>query len=213
MRQRLRTMKFWAGLFASALVAVALAAGEAAHGRFSQTLSVAELTEAGLQRLSSDQVAVLDALVRRDLVMQANPRRGDPTPAPRLSQRLTEDERRNAGFSLLTDAEVTRLDTLADRNASVILARTLLAPPVFIAPGAPVRPDGTKTAPEIHGTISLSYGWGKGGYSEKTGAMLLRYEDPTHGFSLNAGYSETQTKSPFPYRDVTGIPPVLTPSP
>lgn len=213
MHQCLRTMKFWATLLVSGFLAATAAAGDAAFGRFSQTLSVAEMTETGLKRLSSDQTAVLDALVRRDLATQASPRRGDPAPAARFSQRLTGDERRNAGLMLLSEAELARLDALADRNASAVLVRTLLAPPAFVIPGAQVRPESGKTAPEVHGTLSLSYGWGKGGYSEKTGAMELRFEDPARRFSLNVGYSETYIKGTPLYRDTIGTPPFSTLAP
>ena len=214
MRQRLHAMKYWAILLVGGLLAGPALAGEAAKARFSQTLSTSEFVETGLNRLSSDQIAVLDALVRRDLVSQAAPaRRGDPPAAARFSQRLTDDERRNSGLATLTATELAQLDTLADRNLSAVLARTLLAPPVFLAPGAPVRPEDGKTAPEIHGTLSLSYGMGKGGYSEKAAGMMLRLDNPVHGFSLNVGYSESQVKSPFPYRVDSTAGPIPTPAP
>lgn len=192
------------------MAVAAFAAGEAAGGRFSQTLAVAERTEAGLNRLSSDQIAVIDALVRRDLAAQAHPASGDDAPPSRFSQRLTVDERRAAGLALLTDAELAKLDALAARNAATIAARKLLSPPVFISPGARLNPNGTKTAPEVHGTFSLSYGWSKGGYSEKTGAMNLRFEDPAHNFTLEVGYSESHGNMPFPYRTVApDLPPFV----
>ena len=49
---------------------------------------------------------------------------------------------------------------------------------------------------ELHGTFSLSYGWGKGGYSEKTGAMTVTMEDPDKGLAVSVGYSETHLKGP-----------------
>jgi len=199
-------MIFRAALFASTLLAVVATAGEAASGRFSQTLSDVERTEAGLNRLSSDQVAVIDALVRRDLAAQARAPGGDDAPASVFSQRLTADERRTAGLTLLTNSELTRLDALVGRNATAIAARTLLSPPVFVPPGARLNPDGAKVAPEMHGSVSLSYGWGKGGYSERTGAMNVRYEDPAHNFALEVGYSETHVKAPFPYRNAPDVP-------
>jgi hypothetical protein len=211
MRQPLRTMKFCAVLFASGLMAGMVVAGEVAKARFSQALSATEWTEAGINRLSSDQLAVLDALVRRDAAAQAAPRRNDPPPGARFSLRLSADERRNAGLALLTEAETARLDAFVERSASASLARTLLAPPVFYPAGSRLRPTDGKTAPEIHGSISLSYGWSKGGGTEKTGAMTLNYEDPAHGFSLNVGYSETHGKAPFPYRDVYSGPPPFVP--
>jgi hypothetical protein len=188
-------------MLAFAFVLTAVTSALAADTRFSQTLAISERAETGFNRLSSDQVAVLDALVRRDLAAQAAPRRNDPPPAARFSQRLTADERANAGLTQLTDKELTRLDALVDQHASTALARTLLAPPVFAPAGLPLRPTEAAPLSGVHGSISLSYGFGKGGYSEKTGAINLNYEDPVHGFSVMFGYAESQVKGPGPYRN------------
>ena len=64
------------------------------------------------ERLTSDQIAVIDALIRRDLAAQLTPRRGDAPPAARFSQRLSDDERRNAGLAALSGPEIERLDAL-----------------------------------------------------------------------------------------------------
>jgi hypothetical protein len=50
-----------------------------------------------------------------------------------------------------------------------------------------------RRAPEIHGSITLLYGQGSDGYSERGGAMVLTYDDPS-GISLAVGYSEIRTK-------------------
>jgi hypothetical protein len=56
-------------------------------------------------------------------------------------------------------------------------------------------------------------GWGSGGYSEKTGAMMLNYTDPARGFSVSVGYSESHVKGPgtYIYRDPTTATPPLPP--
>jgi hypothetical protein len=204
-------MKLWATLLAAGLIAAVPVTGRAADARFSQTLTAGEFTDAGLKRLSSDQVAVLDALVRRDLANQSATSRSDPPPAARFSQRLTADERRVAGLTLLTEAELTRLDASVDQHTTARLARVLLAPPSFVPPSLRLRPAETKTAPEVHGSFSLSMGWGKGGYSERTGSMNLNYEDPVHGLSVSFGYSETHAKGPAIYRDPYIGPPLSVP--
>jgi len=54
--------------------------------------------------------------------------------------------------------------------------------------------------PEIHGSISLMYGAGSGGYNEYGGAVTLSYEDP-NGFALAVGYSEIRSNGGYYYRD------------
>jgi hypothetical protein len=107
-------MNPWATRLAAALLALSAAGARAADTRFTLTLTAIELADAGLKRLSSDQVAVIDALVRRDLAK--NPDAAPPAPAaPRFSQRLTDDERRIAGCALLDATELARLDALVER--------------------------------------------------------------------------------------------------
>lgn len=196
-------MKSWVMLLAVGLTTVIAAHGAAASARFSQLISATERTAAGIDRLSSDQLGALDALVRRDTATQGAMRQTEPPPPARFSQRLTDDERRNIGSALLTVAELVQLDALVERQELAANARTFLASPMFVtrAPRLSSRDTDGKTAPEIHGEFSLSYGFAKGGYSEKSGSMVLRYEDPAHNLTISFGYSETHTKSPFGYRD------------
>lgn len=190
-------MKPWALLLATGLPVILTAAGFAAEvARFSQALATAERTAVGLPSLSSDHVAVLDALVRRDAAAQAAPRRDGAPPLPaRFSERLTADERRNAGLALLTAAELIQLDAAVDRSTTASLARTLLAPPAFIplSVRARVAETQSKTAPEIHGSFTLGMGFGKG-YSERFGGMTLTYEDPARNLAVSFSYSETHVK-------------------
>jgi len=194
-------MKLWCTLLAwFALSGLALA-GEA-DGRFSQSVSAPERKESGLERLTSDQIAVLDALVRRDVNLRLN---GRPETAPtEFSQRLSEDERRNTGLAQLPARDRARVDSIIERYEANLVNRTLLAPPVFVSPSRIVRPIETSkngaAGREVHGEFSLSFGWGKGGYSERTGSMVVRVDDPEHNLSLAVGYSETRTKGPAVYR-------------
>lgn len=193
-------------LLALACACAVVSAAGAAEGRFSQSLSAEELKLTGAERLTSDQIAVIDALIRRDLAAQLTPRRGDAPPAARFSQRLSDDERRNAGLAALSGPEIERLDALIARYGVAAMAPTLLAPPVFAPTGMRLRPTETRTGPEIHGSISLSYGFGKG-YDERTGGMTLSYEDPARGLAVVVGYSESHIKGRMPlYRDISGEP-------
>ncbi|MCX6955101.1 MAG: hypothetical protein NTV51_23360 [Verrucomicrobia bacterium] len=166
--------------------------------RLSSALSPTERTSTGLNRLTSDQVAILDALYRRDLVAQAAPRRADAPPlAARFSQRLSADERASAGLSLLTEEELTQLDALAERSGNASLARTLLAQPTFIPVSMRARIAETelkRKGPEIHGSFTIGMAVGSGGYSERFGGMTLTYEDPVRNFAVSFSYAESHVK-------------------
>lgn len=168
--------------------------------RFSQTLNAEDRTSGGIPRLSSDEIAVIDALVRRDTLGRARPATVEEAPTS-FSQRLTADERRPAGLAKLSETELSKLDALVDRFQSAKLARTLLAPPTYLSRAARVVPSEAKKEREIHGSFSLSYGWGSGGYSEKTGSMVLTMDDPARRFSITIGYTESHLKGGSIYRD------------
>jgi hypothetical protein len=201
---RLPSLQFAPLVFAVALLLGATPGRAQDPNRFSQTLSVPERTECALTKLSSDQVAVIDALVRRDTTVRGGAAPAADTPTA-FSQRLTADERKTAGIPTLSAAEVAKLDGFVERYQSARLARTLLAPPTFLAPSRSRIAENDTRKPkerELHGTFSLSMGWGSGGYSEKTGAMSVTLEDPTKGYSVTIGYSETHVKGgPLIYRD------------
>src|SRR5690606_22045095 len=171
--------------------------------RFSHTLNDEEKTGSGLTRLSSDEVAVIDALVRRDTAAQAGTTTSADSEkiAATFSQRLTADERRTAGLPKLSAGELPKLDALINRYQNAKLARVLLAPPTYLARSRGVTPTEAKKEREIHGTFALSYGFGSGGYSEKTGSMTLRMDDPAGRYSIGIGYSESHIKGGHVYRD------------
>lgn len=168
--------------------------------RFSRTLTATEQSATGLGKLSSDQLAILDALVRHDDDLKA---RSSKPRAARFSERLSADERRNAGLTLLSPAEIEALDATIDHPSESIAttsAATLASPD---SRSAAVKPIYTRAAPEIHGSVTLAYGWGKGGSSERGGSMVLSFEDPEHHFAVLVGYSEVHAKGPAFARDCT----------
>lgn len=194
------TWAFWIAV-ALALVSGATAAED--DPRFSLTLTTADRAATGVARFTSDQLAVLDALVRRDTATRAS------TPAPKsaeeaapaaFSKRLSADELRNTGIATLAAEEVSRLDALIERHQTAKLARSFLAPPEFLSPHRRAATE-KKEERRVHGSFSLSYGWGKGGYSEKTGAMVVNIDDPAHNLSLSIGYAESHIKGGPMYRD------------
>jgi hypothetical protein len=182
----------------SLLVFMSAALRAAEDVRFSKTLSADESAALGLAQLSSDQLAVLDALVRRDIdradYVSKQPR------APRFSQRLSEDERHNAGLDALAGSQLVELDHSIER---------LMPPPrtgeTFVASGGKAGPYSVPSVklrrePEIHGAVTLMVGAGSHGYSEYGGAAEITYYDPTNKFALTVGYAETHAKGGYPGR-------------
>jgi hypothetical protein len=179
--------------FTSLVCTSAFAADES---RFTKALAPAETAQLGLEKLSSDQVAVLDALVRKDAAAALNVRPNKPR-AARFSQRISEDERRNAGLTLLDASQLSQLDDRIEK---------FIAPPaaeeggysVVSAPGSTIyTPRSLRREPEIHGSVTLVYGVGSHGYSERGGAMTLSYEDPENHFAVAVSYAEMHTKGDY----------------
>ncbi len=166
-----------------------------AEMRFSQTVGTPERPMLGLDRLTPDQIAVLDALIRRDTTLRSRTN-ADPSAPEAFSRRLNADELRLTGLDTLPADTMARLDAAIARRQTAILAPFLLSPPVYLARPGKIEAREQKRERELHGTFSLSYGWGKGGYSEKTGAMTVTMEDPEKGYSLSVGYSESHVKGP-----------------
>lgn len=187
----------------AACVLVLIVCGTAAAGddtRFSNMLNAAEKASAGVAKLTSDQVAVLDALYRRDTAKRGStvaPKSNAEAAPAEFSRRLSADERRNTGIASLTEAEVAKLDALVERQQNAQLVRVFLAPPPLVA-----RRDVRTEAREerrIHGSFTLSYGFGKGGYSEKSGSVQVTLDDPERNLSITVGYSQSHIKGGYGY--------------
>ncbi|MEO7412639.1 MAG: hypothetical protein ABIZ81_04720 [Opitutaceae bacterium] len=167
--------------------------------RFSATLSDAQRAETGLAQLTEDNIAVIDALVRQDEATLK--RRGSLGSFGAFSQRRSENEKEIAGFSRLTPAQLERLDGLTGIRISP-------PPPMLVSetktrkatPGVLVRPVERPYALEVHGSVSLTYGWSKAG-STRGGEMVVNLQDPAHRFSLSVGYSEYRGKGLSPLYD------------
>jgi hypothetical protein len=169
--------------------------------RFSATLSDSQRKEAGLGQLTPDNVAVIDALVRQDEATLK--RRGSLSGFGTFSQRRSDHEREIAGLAQLTPTQLARLDGLAGLRIS--------PPPAMIlsearsakgTPGVLVRPVERPYALEVHGSMSLSYGWSSAG-STRGGEMIINLQDPAHRFSINIGYSQYQGSGVGPIYDPT----------
>jgi hypothetical protein len=170
-----------------------LAARAAADGRFSASLTVEQRERTGLAQLGGDNLAVIDGLVRQDEA--ASRFKDNPVDHTRFSARRTPRERELAGLDRLTAAQLDQLDPLvAERIAG---PEPVPAAARSAASGHAVR---SATAPrplEIHGEVSFTYGWGKGG-SFTGGSLVLSYEDPLDRYAVVMGYTEFHGKGLVP---------------
>lgn len=187
---------------AFALLGLCLAGGAAADGdnvRFSKTLAPEEFTAIELDRLSSDELAILDALVRRDIAQAS--RFSKKSRAAKFSERLTDDEKQNAGFATLSLAAIEQLDARieqvinppADENGRTFSASSSATGP-YSVPSVKLRRE-----PEIHGELTLMVTAGSGGYSAYGGGIALSYYDPANKFSVGVSYSQVRSKGGYGY--------------
>lgn len=160
--------------------------------RFTRSLGGDDFTAAGLNLLNSDQVGVLDALVRRDAAKLAAMRPSQPRP-DRFSDRITADERKNAGLDALSETQLKLLDAKVQQFVSPAPVGQLALVSGEALPASSIPSAKLRRELEVHGSVSLMYGVGSHGYSEKGGAMVLSVEDPTSGLALAVGYAEVHT--------------------
>lgn len=190
-------MKLFRFTLALALLTSCFTAARASDMRFSKSLSTEDFSAAGLNRLSSDHIAILDALVRRDIA-QSRLVSKEPRPA-QFSDRLTATERDNAGVSLLTANEIAALDAhiapLAVPPASGASAR--FTPNSRYAPVPSVKID---RGPRIHGELTLMVAAGSDDYSAYGGGIAVTLDDPASKMALTVAYSEIHSKGGSPWR-------------
>ena len=202
------------------LLAAALFAAE--PSRFSQSLTTEQRTTTGIDRLDSDQIAALDALVRlnrnqiaADALKAEQAKRAaqkkaaaateiaplaateSATHPAAFSKSLSADQRRAAGLDTLTTEQQTTVDSL-------VAAQTTEAPryePVSVS-----TVDAVEFFPnrfEVHGEIGFSFGGGSGGYSSRAAWVSSTLLDTKTGteFSVGVLTSREKWKRPFGYRD------------
>lgn len=151
----------------------------AADGGFTATLSPEQRTAAGLTTLTDDERTALDQLVADDLAFA---RRENITDlGGTFVSRRTEADRKQAGLDRLSPEQLAKLNELV---AAALAAR----------PKPKERPRlkesdvlGAKRRGEIHGSVTVMYGWGRGGRDYRAGTLWLDYQDPDGRFGLGLG--------------------------
>jgi hypothetical protein len=197
---------------AGALATVTGRAADDSDPRFSSTLSPAQLTDTGLDKLSSDNVAVIDALVRMDVATLRV--RNNTIRTTRFSQRRTDHERDIAGIDHLTPEQLAKLDQFVALRIPAPLppAGADLSYASVSLDAVPVPYQ--HPSPEIHGSFTLTYGWGKGG-SVRGADSVVTYVNPARGFALSVGYSQYKGNglAPYPYPTDGSYSPYYRPAP
>jgi hypothetical protein len=179
-----------AGLSCAALM-LAVVAG-AQELSFTQGLTSAERASVGVSKLSTSQVAVLDALVAQDVTIA---HQGGVTGfSTDFSARHFETEGDASGIDRLSVSERASLDRLAARAIATgpspdeAFAYT---PPKVLPPPAPPAShsvvEDVKKA-EVHGDVSLTVGAGSHGSSFYGTGMDVSVTDPTGRFTVAVGF-------------------------
>lgn len=159
------------------LIASPLAAAE---GGFTATLSNEQREAAGLNTLNNDERGVLDQLVAADLAL-ARSEKLTTFDAPFLA-RHNEASRKLAGLDRLSQAQLAKLNELV---AAAIAAR----PTPKERPRLKESDVVVKRPNEIHGSVTVAYGWGSGGREFRAGSLWLNYYDPESRIGIGVGLS------------------------
>jgi hypothetical protein len=183
--------------FLAGCVLIAGGALDAAEGGFSATLSSEQREVAGLNGLDETERAALDQLVADDVSVA---RREQLTMLDdTFLARRDAVARKQAGLDRLTPAQLAKLNELV---AAAIAARpTPKARPRLKESDVVVKRRG-----EIHGSVTLSYGWGAGGRDFRAGSLWLDYYDPESRIGIGVGITSIEGGGyygfrPGPYRD------------
>lgn len=191
LRLRLLIAGFVLGLLPGALASAA----PTESSRFTDSLTAQQKTDAGLTTLSSDNVAVINALVRQDeAAVQLH---NNQIRSTRFSQRRTDHERNIAGLALLSAEQLAKLDDFVGRRFAPSPAPLMESVAPIVINTSAIETNNESRRPEIHGSVSLTYGWSKGG-SVMGGDLTLYHVDPERRFSVFFNYSQYHGKGYMP---------------
>ncbi|MDI1336663.1 MAG: hypothetical protein PSU94_10840 [Lacunisphaera sp.] len=165
------------------VLAAAFLAGQAqaADGGFGATMSADQQAAAGLTQLSPVERVVLDQLVAGEL---ASIRRTEPAElAGTFISRRTEIERKSAGLDRLTEAQLAKLNEYA---ASALAARAKPKERPRLKENEVLA---AAKKNEIHGSVTVAYGWGRDGRDMWAESLQLNYYDPESRVGIAVGLS------------------------
>jgi hypothetical protein len=97
--------------------------------------------------------------------------------------RRTEAARKQAGLDRLTPEQLARLNELV--GAAIATRPTPKERPRLKESDVL----SAKRRGEVHGSVTMMYGWGRGGREYRAGSLWLDYQDPDGRFGLGVGIS------------------------
>ncbi|HTL67450.1 MAG TPA: hypothetical protein VL200_07305 [Lacunisphaera sp.] len=162
----------------------------AAEGGFSTTLTPGQLAASGLARLSVEERAALDRIVAAE--MDESRIEAGVVLTGTFASRRSDAEMKATGLDRLKPDELASLNEL-------IAASSLVRLQPRERPR--LRSDDVVSAhrkPEVHGSLSLSYGWGGGG-TMRGADLWLDYSLPDLGLHLGVGLSRYSGSPLFNY--------------
>ena len=177
-------------LFLAGCLCAVTASLPAADGGFSATLSREQMIAAGLVTLTPAERAMLDQFVTAEVALARRENLTDL--GGTFVGRRSEGERKSAGLDRLKPAELARLNEL-------------VAAAVAAHPKPKERPRLKETdvvlpsRAEIHGSVSLTYGWGRGGRNFRATSLWLDYYDPQSGLGLSFGLASVDGAGLYGY--------------
>lgn len=167
-------------LFLAGWLLIATGALRAADGGFTASLSLEQKTAAGVTALTVDERTALDQLVADDLAVARRENLTDL--GSTFVARRTEAARKQAGLDRLTREQLASLNELV---ATAIAAR----PTPKERPRLKASDVLGKNRPQVHGSVTVAYGWGRGGREYRAGSLWLDYYDPDNRLGLGVGLS------------------------
>jgi hypothetical protein len=178
------------GLLAGLLIATSPLA--AAEGGFTATLSPEQRDAAGLAGLNDDERGALDRLVAQDLAFARREKITvlDDT----FATRHDETARKLSGLDRLTAGQLAKLNELV---AAAIAAR----PTPKERPRLKESDVVVQRRAEIHGSITVAYGWGGGGRDFRAGSLWLNYYDPETRLGIGVGLTSMEGGGYYGYPD------------
>lgn len=185
--------------FRSAIVACGLwlAVAVPTFAGFSATLSSADKAAVGLDGLAENEWAALDDLVAEDVAFarRENLKEFDST----FIARLSAADRKQAGLDRLTGEQLARLNELV---AAAIAKR----PTPKQRPRLKESDVLAKRRGEIHGSVSVVYGWGARGRDYRAGSLWLDYYDPESRVGVGVGITASEGGLGYYYPGYYGAP-------